>query len=118
MYGSITTSALGVATYVEECGGATLSYRDVIAKGSCALGYDKIISRYWIVVDASGNRDTCIQTIRVNYVPLSAVVFPEHFDGLALPGHTSMLSCDAKIDKTKDVSSHFCRHQLVLTIIW
>ncbi len=103
----ITTSALGVATYVEECGGATLSYRDVIAKGSCALGYDKIISRYWIVVDASGNRDTCIQSIRVNYVPLSAVVFPEHFDGLALPGHTSMLSCDAKIDKTKDVSSHF-----------
>ena len=102
----ITTTALGVATVVELCGGHTTNYYDVVSKGSCALGYDKIISRYWVAVDASGNRDTCVQTIRVNYVPLSAVVFPPHFDGLTTVGHTAMLSCDAKIDKSKDISSH------------
>lgn len=104
---SIAPTATGTPTVIEDCGTYELTYKDVVLKGSCALGYERIINRYWVAVDQSGNRDTCLQTIRVNFVALSALVFPKHFDGLtSIAGHTHMLSCDSKVDRAKDVSAH------------
>ncbi len=90
----------------EACGGYSLTFKDVVSKGSCGLGYDKIITRYFIAVDNSGNRDTCIQRITVNLGDLDNITYPLHFDGLNLPRHTHALACDTKYDPKKNISSH------------
>ncbi len=96
----------GEPSVKEACGSYSLTYKDIVSKGACALGYDKIITRYFIAVDNSGNRDTCIQTITVNLGNLDNITYPLHFDGLTLPRHTHALACDAKFDPKKNVSSH------------
>lgn len=90
----------------EACGFYSLTYKDVVQKGSCAAGYDKVITRYFIAVDAVGNRDTCIQVITVALGDLDDLTYPLNYDGLALPGHTYALNCDGKYDARKDVSAH------------
>ncbi|MBK8955512.1 MAG: T9SS type A sorting domain-containing protein [Saprospiraceae bacterium] len=105
-YESSDPSFTGTPGVYEACGGYTLTYKDIVSKGSCQSGYDKIISRHFIAVDESGNRDTCIQTITVALGDLNNLTYPLNYDGLLLPGHTYALSCDAKYDSKKNVSSH------------
>ncbi|MBK9107885.1 MAG: T9SS type A sorting domain-containing protein [Saprospiraceae bacterium] len=96
----------GTPSVFERCSGYTLTYKDVVSKGSCISGYDRIITRYFIAVDGSGNRDTCIQTITVELGDLNNLTYPLNYDGLVLPGHTYALSCDGKYNPSKNVSSH------------
>jgi hypothetical protein len=90
----------------EACGFYFPSYYDVISKGSCTHGYDRIITRYFIAMDESGNRDTCRQRIYVKLGDLNNLTYPLHYDGVIAPGHTYALSCDKKIDRNLNVASH------------
>ncbi len=96
----------GVPGVIEACGPYTLTYKDVIQKGSCGLGYEKIIIRTWTAVDSSGNKSICVQRIDVLFASISAIQFPPHFDGLPIAGHREVLSCDEKYDPNKNVSQH------------
>lgn len=106
-YEDSSPSSTGTPGVTEHCGGYALTYKDVVSKGSCALGYDKIITRYFIAEDASGNKDTCIQTITIDLGDLNNLTYPLNYDGLVLPGHTYALSCDSKIDPNKNYQSHY-----------
>ncbi len=104
---STDPSNTGEPDVFEACGFYSLTYKDVVSKGSCAVGYDKIITRYFIAVDAVGNRDTCIQIITVALGDLDDLSYPLNYDGLLhLAGHTYALNCDGKFDARKDISGH------------
>jgi hypothetical protein len=92
----------GVPSVVENCGGASLSYRDNSTQGNCALGYSRRILRTWTAVDGSGNRATCVQTITIGLGDLFEVTVPPNYDNLDQP----MLACDEKIDRNKNVTPH------------
>ncbi|HRI01899.1 MAG TPA: cohesin domain-containing protein [Saprospiraceae bacterium] len=81
-----TSPAFTGEPIVEEyCGNYTLTYTDKITKGSCALGYERIIVRTWVATDASGNKSTCSQNIVVILADLATVDFPPHFDVVGRP---------------------------------
>lgn len=105
-YQSTDPIKTGQPNVIEECGFYYPSYYDVVSKGSCALGYDKIITRFFIAVDESGNKDTCSQKITVKLGDLNSLTYPLNWDGLNLPGHTRALKCDEKIDRNLNVASH------------
>ncbi len=105
-YQSTDPIATGEPKTVEACGDYFPSYYDVVSKGSCGLGYDRIIIRHFIAVDESGNRDTCVQRITVKLGDLNSLTYPLNWDGLLLPGHTVALKCDEKADKSFNVASH------------
>ncbi|MCC6842915.1 MAG: HYR domain-containing protein, partial [Saprospiraceae bacterium] len=92
----------GIPSVVENCGGASLSYRDNSTQGNCALGYSRRILRTWTAIDGSGNRGTCVQTITIGLGDLFEVTVPPNYDNLDQP----MLACDAKIDRNKNVTPH------------
>ncbi|MEO6189946.1 MAG: T9SS type A sorting domain-containing protein [Saprospiraceae bacterium] len=98
----ISPSVTGVPVVIENCGGASLSYRDNASKGNCQLGYSWQIILTWTAVDGSGNRATCVQLIQVGIGDLFDVTVPRNYDNLDLP----MLNCDQKIIRTKDVTPH------------
>ncbi len=101
---SISPDVLGTPLVIENCGTATLSYYDVIEKGSCVLGYEKRILRHWVAIDNSNNKGECIQIITVRLSDLIAVSIPPHYDGLV--GNKPMLLCNDKFDSNKDISAH------------
>lgn len=105
-YEDASPANTGWPTVDEACGPFTLTYKDVVTKGSCQSGYERVITRYFIAADVTGNKDTCIQTITVELSTLADLTYPPHYDGLVLPGHTHALSCDEKIDRNKDISKH------------
>ncbi|MBK9994934.1 MAG: hypothetical protein IPP01_13335, partial [Saprospiraceae bacterium] len=83
--------------------GYSLSYRDVSRQGTCALGYDRLITRTWTATDASGNRGTCVQVITVGLGKLLDVTVPLNYDGL----EADMLLCNNKIDRVKNFNAHY-----------
>ncbi|MCC6816318.1 MAG: T9SS type A sorting domain-containing protein [Saprospiraceae bacterium] len=103
---SIDPRDLGTPTVTEGCGSYSLTYKDVVTKGGCTQGYDRIVTRTWTAIDAQGNKSTCVQTITVLLGNLGDIVPPLDFTGLNLPGHTHMLSCDAKRDPNFNLSAH------------
>ncbi|MBK8484316.1 MAG: T9SS type A sorting domain-containing protein [Saprospiraceae bacterium] len=105
-YEDVGPLVTGAPTVNEGCGTYSLTFKDVVSKGSCTLGYDRIITRYFIAVDETGNRDTCVQIITVELGDLNNLTYPLNYDGLLLPGHTHALSCDAKVDANKNISAH------------
>lgn len=102
----ISPRSTGEPTVYEGCGIYTLTYKDVVTKGSCNLGYDKVITRTFTAVDETGNKSTCVQFITVSLGNLNNLYYPLNYDGLVLPGHTYALKCDEKIDKNKDITPH------------
>lgn len=94
----------GVPSVVDNCGDYTLNYYDIIERGSCLLGYERLIHRHWVSRDSSNNRDTCIQTITVITGPLSEIAVPSHYDGL--PGHKPVLLCNQKYDPNFNLTAH------------
>ncbi len=97
---------LGTPSVIEGCGAYTLTYKDVVRKGTCADGYDHVIIRTWTAVDAVGNKGTCVQTITVLLASLADIIPPLDFTGLNLPNHTHTLSCDAKINPNFNLAAH------------
>ena len=73
-------SFTGLPLVTENCGTYTLTYTDKVDKGSCALGYEKIITRTWIATDSHGNKSSCVQTIRVLLGDIFVAPVPPHFD--------------------------------------
>ncbi|MEP7196588.1 MAG: cohesin domain-containing protein [Saprospiraceae bacterium] len=98
--------ALGFPTVFEGCGTYTLTYKDVVSKGSCGLGYDRIITRTWTAVDNVGNKSTCVEHITVLLSSLAGINPPLDFTGLPLPNSTHMLSCDQKRDPNFNLAAH------------
>jgi hypothetical protein len=96
----------GLALISEACGSYTSSYYDVVTKGSCDAGYDRIIIRCFVVADQSGNKDTCKQRITVSLGDLNSITYPLHYDGLPGIGHADALSCDQKANRNLNISSH------------
>jgi len=92
----------GVPTVYENCGGASLTYRDVRTQGNCGVGYAARIVRTWTAEDAYGNRSTCVQNIQIALGDIYDVTVPANYDGLDQP----MLACDEKIDRNKNVVPH------------
>ncbi|MBK7810888.1 MAG: HYR domain-containing protein [Saprospiraceae bacterium] len=92
----------GIPSVYENCGGASLSYRDVVVKGSCPVGYAYLIRRTWTAEDAYGNRAVCVQTIVLSLADLFSVTTPPNYDNLDQP----MLNCDEKIDRNKNIVPH------------
>ncbi|MCC7027462.1 MAG: HYR domain-containing protein, partial [Saprospiraceae bacterium] len=80
----------------------TFEYHDDFTEyGECASPYVAEIQRNWIVVDESGNSDTCIQYIYIRRLDLADIKFPKNYDDITYPS----LECqDKKYDK--DVSQH------------
>ncbi|MBK7693905.1 MAG: hypothetical protein IPI30_06190 [Saprospiraceae bacterium] len=68
----------------EYCSACNLTYK-MSSLGGCPFGYDKIITRTWTAIDASGNKSTCVQTITVLLGDLGAIPTPPDYTGLALP---------------------------------
>ncbi len=111
-HSSIDPGVLGLATVVEclsgtctpvyGCNSYSLSYKDIVDQGNCALGYDRRITRIWTAIDASGNKGTCTQIITVGIGTLETVTVPSNYDGL----EEDMLACDKKIDKSKNINPH------------
>ncbi len=97
-----TPSITGVPTVIENCGGASVSYRDNETQGGCAAGYELIIVRTWTAVDASGNQSTCVQKIMVSLGTLATVSVPRNYDNIEEPA----LNCNEKIDPNKNVGPH------------
>ncbi|MBK8641095.1 MAG: M36 family metallopeptidase [Saprospiraceae bacterium] len=93
---------LGLPTVEENCGGYSLTYRDLTTYGSCGAGFSSIIQRTWIAIDGSGNRSECIQSIRIRLGDLFEVTVPSNYDNLDQPA----LECDEKIDRNKNVTPH------------
>ena len=73
------------------------TFVDWETRGSCALGFEKIISRRWTFTDDSGNSATCEQVIYKELFSLFDVIVPSHWDGLDNPA----LQCDEKYDENK-----------------
>jgi hypothetical protein len=111
-HSSIDPSVIGLPTVVEclagtctpvyGCNSYSLSYKDIVAQGNCALGYDRRVTRIWTAVDASGNKGTCTQIITVGVAALDVVTVPSNYDGL----EENMLACDQKIDRAKNINPH------------
>jgi len=80
----------------------TFEYHDDFTEyGECASPYVAEIQRNWIVVDETGNSDTCIQYIYIRRLDLADIKFPKNYDDITYPS----LECqDKKYDK--DVSQH------------
>lgn len=95
----------GTPAVNENCGSYSLSYKDNVTEGSCALGYTRIIVRTWTAIDNSNNKGTCVQTITIKIGDLFDVKVPAQYDGL--PGNQPMLACDAKINRVKDYTPHY-----------
>ncbi|MBK8955134.1 MAG: T9SS type A sorting domain-containing protein [Saprospiraceae bacterium] len=94
---------MGTPTVIENCGGASLSYADKVEQGGCGFDFEERITRTWVAVDASGNRNVCVQVITVAIATLADVDVPLNYDDIEEPS----LSCDGKIDTTKDYSAHY-----------
>ena len=71
----ITHSGI-LGTYIldgfDPCGPATLTYSDITSGDQCG----STVIRTWVVVDGSGNSDTCTSTITIVPVTISDVNFP------------------------------------------
>ena len=100
---STDPGAVPVPTALDACDPILeTSYVDWVTDGSCAEGFERIISRRWTFTDDYGNSATCEQTIRVELIGLLDVAVPGNFDDLSNPA----LECDEKYDASKDVSGH------------
>src|SRR5207247_10118377 len=60
--GDTRTNVTGVATALDRCGSATISYSDVVSN-SCAL--TRTVWRTWTATDQCGNSTNGLQTITV-----------------------------------------------------
>ena len=67
------------------CSKVTLEYKDEVIKANCTKDEDKTIIRRWKATDAKGNSSSCDQRIVIKRIPLSAVIFPPHYDGKDKP---------------------------------
>ena len=85
------------ATAIDACGWSR-SFVDWVDSGSCATGYDRVITRTWTFCDRSGNCVQCEQTIYVRLADLFDVSVPSNYDGLDEP----MLNCDEKYNLATD----------------
>ncbi|HEX5626133.1 MAG TPA: HYR domain-containing protein, partial [Saprospiraceae bacterium] len=94
---------MGTPTVVENCGGYSLSYKDVVTYGGCAAQFEERIERTWTAIDGSGNKNSCVQTITVALATLNDVNVPLNYDDLEEPA----LACDEKIDPNKDLTPHY-----------
>ncbi|MBK9108858.1 MAG: T9SS type A sorting domain-containing protein [Saprospiraceae bacterium] len=97
----------GQAGVVENCGDYNLTYKDQILRGDCALAYDRIITRSWLVEDESDLKSQCIQLITINLIGISDIKFPPDYNDLKEPS----LLCHEKINNF-DVTPHFSNHPL------
>ena len=86
----------------DNCGRVELTYKDWVSQGSCAAGYDRIVTRTWTAVDESGNESECTQTITVTLSTFRDVGAPCNFDDLDAPA----LMCDNRRNPDLDLSGH------------
>jgi len=99
---STAPSVAGQPSVYENCGGASIGYRDSEVQGGCPQGYARRITRTWTATDASGNKSVCVQTITVKIGDLFEVTVPANYDNL----DQAALECDEKIDRNKNVTPH------------
>jgi hypothetical protein len=104
---NIGSAACPVYRFVgfDACSDVELTYKDWVTQGSCGSGFDRIITRNWKAVDASGNQTTCVQTIYLELGSFRDVGAPCNFDDLDLPA----LRCEERRDDSKDFTPHILR---------
>jgi len=78
-------AALGMPTVDETCGGFTVTDSDVVVEGDCEDGFLRLITRTFIVTNASGMTASCEQVITVNRQTIENGVDPPA---------TAVLSCN------------------------
>ena len=88
-----------------NCERVTMQYYDKINYGSCDLGYDRVITRTFIVSDDFGNTNSCVQSIRIELGNVDEIVPPANYDDLPL--HEKSLGCDEKVDRSFDPTLHY-----------
>ncbi|MGB3085386.1 MAG: T9SS type A sorting domain-containing protein [Saprospiraceae bacterium] len=102
--GSATTPFyVGTPGVQENCGGYSLTYKDVVTIGGCGTTYEELIERTWTAIDGQGNKSVCKQIITVALATLATVNVPFDFDDLDQPA----LLCNEKIDVNKDYTAHY-----------
>jgi hypothetical protein len=82
----------------DGCGPVTTSYTDVETPGSCATGFEKVITRTWKATDPSGNTTTCNQKISYKLPTLQDMKLPPDYDGVDAPA----FSCTSNAYPTPD----------------
>ncbi len=73
----------------DNCGATTLEYSDAPAGQMCEMGFAFGIQRTWVVTDASGNSNSCVQHIYVDRVEVSEIVWPDDY----LPDYNQNSNC-------------------------
>ncbi|GLR18446.1 T9SS type A sorting domain-containing protein [Portibacter lacus] len=76
---------------VDACSDVTLSYNETAVIQACTSNLEKIIYRNWLVVDESGNQNSCTDTINVIKEDINNIIFPLNRDDIDLPS----LACDS-----------------------
>lgn len=96
------TSLTGVASAVDACDIATVSFVDsTVIHPHLMSDTLEVVTRYWKAEDSSGNVDSCVQIIYKIKPPLSVVSFPLHLDDVQSPAllcgneDTSVNNCGA-----------------------
>ncbi len=72
---STTPATTGVAT-ATDCTATTVSFTDEVTENACAVN-PKVIRRTWRAVDAAGNVQTGVQTIRTTRIRPGQIRFPQ-----------------------------------------
>lgn len=70
------------------CGAITISHRDVVKDVECTespSGVSAVITRTWTAVDASGNENSCVQTITLRRAKISDINL-----SVSLPNYTGL----------------------------
>lgn len=87
---TVTQIRDGVYTVVgfDKCTELTMRYEDIVESVHCTGDFSSVISRFWSIMDPSGNVDTCSSKIFINKATLASITFPENYDDNTGPNGT------------------------------
>ncbi len=78
--------------YTENCSTATVTFTETISDIACGAGdFTAVITRFYTIKDASGNKSTCTKEIYLKRGNMANIVWPKHRDDIQAPA----LSCVA-----------------------
>lgn len=88
----LSPDVIGKPSITDNCSSQiNLEYADSYQNYSCSSPFATQITRYWTAIDEFKNKSNCNQLIKLKWLSLNDVVFPNNYDGFEQP----LVSCDA-----------------------